>query len=222
MDMTVPHRTPTPMRASSANLGRRSVGHQPEARSLRPCGQPLRRSTPPTPLPEKTTTVVLGRTHLMALAALLSLSRPGLACWRLPRFAVPDRLSFRPATESATGAAPPAAAVESAPPVVATPEATVPAPRRRRLQRLPVPCTAEDSSLGDCCGQPPAGGERGVATAGAGPRAGRRPQGVGRARACHLEDRQSVAARCARRRNEVRTRSSSSTAAARRCQRRRP
>ncbi len=168
MDMTVPHRTPTSMRASSA-----ISAVPPSATSPGPITSPVRPVVatvrPPTPLPEKTTTVVLGRTHLMALAALLIIVAAGIGVLAFAAFRGGRSALLQTATESATGAAPPAAAVESAPPVVATPEATVPAPLPPPAPVAPVPAPPKTPASGTVVGQPPAGGERGVATAGAGP-----------------------------------------------------
>ena len=71
-DVTAPHGTPTPMRTSSAvpamprNTARPGI---PVTTPIRPAVSAAPTPTN-TPLPEKTTTVVLGRNHMMMLAAL--------------------------------------------------------------------------------------------------------------------------------------------------------
>ncbi len=77
-DITAPHRTPTALRASAAVSGS-------TVRPTTPVSSPVRTavSAPPTPtntpLPERTTTVVLGRTHLVAIGALLVIVAAGIA-----------------------------------------------------------------------------------------------------------------------------------------------
>ena len=78
MDMTVPHRTPTPMRTSAAIAASAARSAQPVSQTVRPAVSAAPTPTN-TPLPEKTTTVVLGRNHLMALAALLVIVATGIA-----------------------------------------------------------------------------------------------------------------------------------------------
>jgi len=162
MDMTVPHRTPTGMRASSAIPASRPyvTNPGPVSSPVRPAVATVR---PPTPLPEKTTTVVLGRTHLMALAALLVIVAAGIGVLAFAAFrgGRPPLLQTA-ATESATGAAPLAATVESTPAAVPPPEVTVPPPAPPPVPAAaPVPTPQKAG--------PPAGGDRSVATAGAGP-----------------------------------------------------
>ena len=170
MDMTVPHRTPTAMRASSA-----IPAFHPSATSQGPITSPVRPAVatvrPPTPLPEKTTTVVLGRTHLLALAALLVIVAAGIGVLAFAAFrGGRSALLQTAATESTTSATSPAAAVESSPAAVSPPEATVPPPAAPPVPSVaPVPAPPKAPPTGTTVGQPPAGGERGVATAGAGP-----------------------------------------------------
>ena len=167
MDMTVPHRTPTAMRASSAISAVPASATYPGP--MTSPGRPIVTTVgPPTPLPEKTTTVVLGRTHLMALAALLIIVAAGVGVLAFAAFRGGRSALLQTATESATVAAPPAT-VESAPAAVPTPDATVPAPLPPPDPPAAVPAPPKAPASGTVVGQPPAGGERGVATAGAGP-----------------------------------------------------
>ncbi len=177
MDMTVPHRTPTGMRASSA------IPSGPSAAGARtPVTSPIRPAVatvaPPTPLTEKTTTVVLGRKHLMALAALLVIVAAGIGVLALAAFrGGRSALLQTAATESATGSAPQPAAADQPPAAAAPPEATVPAPTAP-LVPAAVPVPPKTPATGTVVG--PAGAERGVATAGAGPAGAGAPKTAGR------------------------------------------
>ncbi len=170
LDMTVPHGTPTPPLASSAIPSVRSTSPVPITSPVRPAVATVR---PPTPLPEKTTTVVLGRTHLMALAALLVIVAAGIGVLAFAAFrGGRSALLQTAATESAIGATPPALTAEP-PATVPSPEATVVAPPAPVSvpPAAPVPAPPKVPAPGTTGALPPAGGERGVATAGAGPRA---------------------------------------------------
>jgi serine/threonine protein kinase len=177
LEMTVRHRTPTPMRTSSAiptipalstSAARPAT---PVRSSMRPAVSPAPTPTN-TPLPEKTTTVVLGRTHLMALAALLVIGASGIAILAFAAFR--DARSSAglqsTATESVASPAPAPApaqvAVSDAPPTAVTP-ASPPSTVAPPPATPPVPATQKiPPAGGTAVGQPPATGERGVATAG--------------------------------------------------------
>jgi serine/threonine-protein kinase len=180
-EMTVPHRTPTPMRTSTmvpAAAGTTVKSGTSVTSPIRPAVSAAPTPTN-TPLPEKTTTVVLGRTHLMALAALLIIVATGIAVLAFAAFRG-DRSSSSPPTAAVESAAPPAtvppppvvaapalAAPADAPPVsaVAPPPATPPVPAASTVPPPPKVTPA----AGTVVGQPTQAGERGVATAGAGP-----------------------------------------------------
>jgi hypothetical protein len=169
MEMTVPHRTPTAMRASSAMSAVPPLATNPGAVTspVRPAVATVR---PPTPLPEKTTTVVLGRTHLITLAALLVIVAAGIGVLAFAAFRGGRSALLQTATENATGATPPAATVESAAAAVPPPEATIAVPSPPPApSAAPQPAPPKGPASGAAVGQPTAGGERGVATAGAGP-----------------------------------------------------
>jgi serine/threonine protein kinase len=169
MDMTVPHRTPTSMRASSAIAAVPASATSPSPMTS-PVGPAVATVRPPTPLPEKTTTVVLGRTHLMALAALLAIVATGIGVLAYAAFRGGRSALLQTAAESATVVTPPVASAESAPAAVQTPDATIPAPLPPPVPAAAsVPAPPKASVSGIVVGQPPTGGERGVATAGAGP-----------------------------------------------------
>jgi serine/threonine-protein kinase len=175
LDMTVPHRTPTSMHASSAITSG-------QVKAATSASAAIRTAVPPPPTPtntppvEKTTTVVLGRTHLIALAALLVIVVTGIA---LLAFAALRGRAPAPVVASGGAAAPestpaPAESVATGSPPVARdvqpastgapPPATPPVPA---IETAPVPAPPKTTPAGS----PPARGERGVATAGAAPAA---------------------------------------------------
>jgi serine/threonine protein kinase len=184
LDMTVPHRTPTPMRTSSAIPAVPGNTVRPGTPVTSPIQPAV--SAPPTPtntpLPEKTTTVVLGRTHLMVLAALLVIVAAGIALLAVAALRG-ARASSSPQTSAvesvASPAAPagtaPAAATDAspAPPApVSSVSAVPPPPATPPVAATPLPAPPKSApASGAAVGQPPAAGERGVATAGAGPAA---------------------------------------------------
>ena len=183
LEMTVPHRTPTPMRSSSAI----PVAAGNTVRPSTPVTSPVRAAvsaapTPTnTPIPEKTTTVVLGQTHLMALAALLLIVAAGIAVLAFAAFRGAPSSSSPQAAAVESAAAPPSAAAPAPAPVDAIPVAAVlppPAssPASATSTLLPPPKVAVPA--GTVPSQPTAG-ERGVATAGAGSATKTAGQGTG-------------------------------------------
>jgi len=177
LDMTVPHRTPTPMRTSAAIPAPASRPATPVSSPVRPAVSPVPTPTN-TPLPEKTTTVVLGRTHLMALAAMLVVVAAGIVF--LAFAALRGRSSAVQQTTAAESVASPApaGAPSQAPEPAAPPTGAPPASSPTTVLPPPVtplaaaPATQKiPPSAGTAVGQPPAAGDRGVATAGAGPAA---------------------------------------------------
>ena len=207
LDMTVPHRTPTPMRTSSA------IPAMPgnTARSASPVTSPMRPAvsaapTPTnTPLVEKTTTVVLGRTHLMALAALLVIVAAGIAVLAFAALrgarassspqtvavesaaapAAPSGSAPSAATDASPAPPTPVSSVSAVPPPPATPPvsapATVPAPRRPRPR--PAPRSVSRRQPASAVWRQQARDQR------------RRQRVVERAPACHPAGRRSEAAR---------------------------
>ena len=174
-DITAPHRTPTALRASAAVSGS-------TVRPTTPVSSPVRTavSAPPTPtntpLPERTTTVVLGRPHLVAIGALLVIVAAGIAflafaAMRGSRSASAPQTTTDGATSSApAGAAaqtplpaPPAAEpTVSSTPTVPPPPAPPPAPAT-----APVAAAQKTPSVGGTGSAQAA--TSGVATAGAVP-----------------------------------------------------
>jgi hypothetical protein len=180
LELTVPHRTPTPMRTSSSIPTTPVLAASP-ARPATPVSSSTRPAVAPTPtptntpLPEKTTTLVLGRTHLMALAALLVIVASGIGILAFAAFRARSSAgSQAAATESVASTLPaPPAAVETPTTVPSPPPATVPPPAATPPVSANPTAPATQKALptgGVTVGQPPATtGERGVATAGAGP-----------------------------------------------------
>jgi serine/threonine-protein kinase len=178
-DMTIPHGTPTPMRTASA--ASMSVGVATSPVGSRAAVRPVVSAPQPTktlPSTERTTTtVVLGRTHLIALAAILLLVAAGIG---VLGFAALRSRSGSPTTLPAAteAAATPSPGAESSAPSDAVPPPPV----------APTPPSESVSSAGATPGTtktaPPASvgqansTEKGVATAGAGP-AGLKPAGRG-------------------------------------------
>jgi serine/threonine-protein kinase len=167
MDMTVPHRTPTAMRSSSAIPAARPPAIRPGTSVTEPIRPAVATVPPPTAPTEKTTTVVLGRKHLMALAALLVIVAAGIGVLALAAFrGGRSALLQTAATESATGSVPQPTAIDQ-PSAATSPEATVPAPTAPVVPAaVQVPVPPKTPAAGTVVG--PAGAERGVATAGAG------------------------------------------------------
>ena len=171
LEMTVPHRTPTPMRTSSAiPAGAGTV------RPSTPVTSPIRAAvsaapTPTnTPIPEKTTTVVLGRTHLMALAALLVIVAAGIAVLAFAAFRGAPSSSSPQAAAVESAAAPPSPSAPAPAPADAVPVAAVlPPPASPPAASTVPPPPTVTTPAGTVPSQPTAAGERGVATAGAGP-----------------------------------------------------
>jgi serine/threonine protein kinase len=176
LDITVPHGTPTPMRASAAIASSGARSATPAAVTIRPAV-----SAPPTPtntpLPEKTTTVVLGRTHLIALAALLVIVVAGIGL--LAFAALRSRSAAGQAAALASGTSAPTSSSAPAPVEAPSPAATAPTPpvTPAATPAMPAGQKIAPTAAGTVVGQPPTG-ERGVATAGAGP-AGAKPAGRG-------------------------------------------
>jgi serine/threonine-protein kinase len=184
-DMTAPHRTPTPMRTSPAIPGLTANPTRPTTPTspIRPAvsGTPTPTTTP---MPERTTTVVLGRNHLMALGALLVIVAAGIAvlafaALRGARQAPPQNAAIESAASPAP-ATPPAQLAASGelsaavtpvpPPSTVPPPSIVPPPPATPPVASSVPAPPRSApAAGTVVGQPPAGGERGVATAGAAP-----------------------------------------------------
>jgi serine/threonine protein kinase len=175
LEVTVPHRTPTQMRASSTVPSSQVKPVTSPIAAVRPAvpSAPTPTNTPPV---EKTTTVVLGRTHLIAIAALLVIVATGIA---VLAFAAFRRSGAAPAQTAAPGVAAPASAAATpdtaaagAPPPAgeAMPPSTVAPPSGASppSPAPPVPSTAA-TALPATPRVTPAAGERGVATAGAGP-----------------------------------------------------
>jgi serine/threonine protein kinase len=169
-DITMPHGTPTPNRASGlvSASAIRGIAPTPGATGSGPPVAPAPTPTETYSGPDRvTTTVVLGRTHLAALAAVLLILLTGVA---LLAFAALRRDSAVPQTQ--TAAAPaltvPAPTVPAPPPVEAsTPasppkEAPAPAPQPSSSSRGATPAGGTDAPT-----QPSASGERVAATAGA-------------------------------------------------------
>jgi hypothetical protein len=181
-DLTVPH-TPTPIRKSSVVPAPAPVSARTPASAVAKPAPAAAKPAPTVKVPatERTsTTVVLGRPHLMALgvlgllvtagivvlafAALRGKSDPGAV---VPAPSTQAEMAPAPATPApAAPESPPAAAVPAPPPAPASPSAAVPAP----------PQGSKPTSAATTVGQTPAAPEKGVATAGAGP-AGAKPAG---------------------------------------------
>jgi serine/threonine protein kinase len=127
-DITAPHRTPTGLRASAAVSAGAVRPPTPMTSPVRPAV-----SAPPTPtntpLPERTTTVVLGRTHLVAIGALLVIVAAGIAFLAFAALRGGRSASApQTTTASATNSPPAGAAAQTslpAPPA-AQPEASSP------------------------------------------------------------------------------------------------
>ncbi len=167
LEITGPHRTPT-VPALSPYAARPAT---PVSSSMRPAVSDA--STPTnTPLPEKTTTLVLGRTHLLAIAALVVIVASGIAVLAFAAFrgARSPAGSQAAATESVAlpVPVPPQTPVVEAPPD-AVPSATAPAtvPPPAATPPGPAPPTLKTPPAGGAAAGQPATGERGVATAGA-------------------------------------------------------
>ena len=173
-EMTVPNHPPTPLRASAAMPSSQARPPTPATPTIRAA---VSQAPAPknTPLPEKTTTLVLGRTHIAALAAFLVIVATGIAVLAFaalrgsrmapaqtvaPAVAAPESA---PAAEAgATGTPAPAGDTAVAPPSTTAPVAATAA--------TPVPAPPRTTpAAGSLAGSQPAVGERGVATAGAGP-----------------------------------------------------
>jgi serine/threonine protein kinase len=155
-DRTMPHRTPTalgqPAAASGASLANGTLPMQAMASP-----PPTPTSTPPA---ERTgTTVVLGRTHLAAIGALLVIVAVGLA---VLAFAALRGRSGPPSAQLAQQQA----AAGALSPVPEAPVAPSPAPAAVPPQTSAIPASRRADVAGDPdSAAPPAG----VATAGAGP-----------------------------------------------------
>jgi serine/threonine-protein kinase len=182
LEMTVPHRTPTPMRTSSAI----PVAAGNTVRPATPVTSPIRPAisaapTPTnTPITEKTTTVVLGRTHLMALAALLVIVAAGIAVLAFAAFRGAPSSSSPQANAVERAAAPPSASSPAPAPADVTPVAAVPPPPATPPAAPTAPPASKVTPpAGTVPSQPTAAGERGVATAGAGPGAKTAGRGTG-------------------------------------------
>jgi serine/threonine-protein kinase len=175
-DVTAPHGTPTPMRTSGTIPSMTSRAD----RSSSTIDSPMRSAESPVPtptnvpLPERTTTtVVLGRTHLIALAALLLIVAAGIGV--LAFAALRGRPAAAPVTTSAatdpTPVNPPAQAAVPEPlsgrPT--EPASTVSTPPASTAPAAPAPPKTPSPTSAAVVGGPAAAGERGVATAGAGP-----------------------------------------------------
>jgi eukaryotic-like serine/threonine-protein kinase len=180
LDGTLPHRTPTAA-TSTAMAGAMAATTPGGTPAIRPVMPP-----PPTPTgvpaAERTgTTVVLGRTHLAAMGALLVVVAVGIAVLAFvalrggSRSPTPAQVAEQLAAGASTPAAP-AADTAATPPAPAPTAPPVPAPP-------PAPAVAgtpavKPSSPVAVSGTPGAGSASGVATAGAGP-SGAKPAGRG-------------------------------------------
>jgi serine/threonine-protein kinase len=187
LDMTVPHGTPTPRRTSSAvpSPGVFTAPTTPASAVIRPAVPAPTQPTATLPPTERTTTtVVLGRTHLMALAALMLIVAAGIGV--LAFAALRGRTSSAlPATTTEASVRPaPAsdpASASTTPPLVPPPAPEAPAPPAPATPALATPATstaAKPSPSTAAASQTPSTTEKGVATAGAGP-AGTKPTGRG-------------------------------------------
>jgi serine/threonine-protein kinase len=171
-DVTAPHRTPSMMRTvpspqtspSAVALPRPAATQGPITSPPRPA---VSKPPTPTPLPEKTTTLVLGRNHLMALAALAVVVAVGIALLAFAAFrgrtpaAVPATAAVEAPSNPATptdAAPPPAPAADAS---AASPAATPPAAPGTAPVTPPKPAPSTAAVL------PP--GDQGVATGGAKP-----------------------------------------------------
>jgi len=180
LDMTVLHGTPTPMRASSS-VPSFAKPTTPASAVIRPALPAPTQPAATLPSTERTTTtVVLGRTHLMALAALLLIVAAGIGV--LAFAALRGRTSSAlPATTTEASANPvPASdpALTSTTPLVPPPSPEAPAPPAPAPEPSATSTAAKPSPSTAATGQTPSTTEKGVATAGAGP-AGTKPAGRG-------------------------------------------
>jgi serine/threonine-protein kinase len=182
-DMTVPHRTPTPLRAPAAMPSSQVKLPTPPSPAMRTA---VSQAPTPTnaPLPDKTTTLVLGRTHLVALAALLVTVATGIALLSfaaLRGFRTVPTQTVAPAVAAPVSAAGAEAGTAGAPPTAEPPSTTLPAPPATgpasAVTAVPTPPQITPASS-PVAGSRPPGGDRGVATAGAGPAASK-PGGRG-------------------------------------------
>ncbi len=175
-DPTMPHRTPLSARTAMSD-GARVV--TPSS----PVGMPMAVATvtPPTPtsIPpaERTgTTVVLGRTHLAAISALVAIVAIGIGLLAYAAFRSRSAPSAEPqaATQAALATPVPAAAPPSepaTPPNATPPAASAPAPAAGVPPASPG---AKPPTTTGAAGASLAPGDRGVATVGAAP-AGAKP-----------------------------------------------
>ena len=173
-DATLPHRTPTPVRATGAQASSGAYSVQGVRAAMQP-PTPTPTSVPPA---ERTgTTVVLGRTHLAAMGVGLLVLTVGVAVLafaalrggRAPVTAPQAPAQQELATQGTSGppaTSPTAAADQSIPPPAPPPPAAVP-PAARPSATSPVAATPATPATGT------------VATAGATP-AGTKPAGPGK------------------------------------------
>jgi eukaryotic-like serine/threonine-protein kinase len=173
-DVTMPHGTPTPNRQSGlvSASAIRGMAAAPAATANPPAVAPA-----PTPTetyvstPDRaTTTVVLGRTHLAALAAVLVILLTGVA---LLAFAALRRGATPPQTQTAAAPAPtpvPAPPSAALTPASSPQEAPVPQPSSPAPPAALPPATSRGTTPttgAAAAAQPSASGERVAATAGA-------------------------------------------------------
>jgi serine/threonine protein kinase len=185
-DITAPHRTPTALAASAAVSGSAVGPPTPVSSPVRPAS--VAPPTPTnTPLPERTTTVVLGRTHLVAIGVFVVIVAAGVAflAFAALRGSRPGS-ALQTATESAASSTPagatetPLPAPPAAPPAASSPTSVAPPPAAPNLPAPPPAAAAQKTpSVGGTGSVPAATG--GVATAGAAPGAlpGTKPAGRG-------------------------------------------
>jgi serine/threonine-protein kinase len=170
-DVTLPYRTPTAVRASGALAISGSVPLVPSVPSVpSPTGPTVPAAAPvPTPTPTNiplsertTTTVVLGRTHLAALGALLLIVAIGIA---VLAFAALRRGSGQqPPLVADSQLAPTTAPATPGPVTEAAPAATPPAPASGAA--LPSVTSAPGQPPAPATGKPATPADGGVATAG--------------------------------------------------------
>ncbi len=175
-DATMPHRTPLSARTAISEGARVVTPSSPVGMPM-----PVATVTPPTPtsIPpaERTgTTVVLGRTHLAGIAALVAIVAIGIGLLAFAAFRSRSVPPAEPqaATQAALATPVPAAPPPSAPatpPNATPPAASAPAPA---AGVTPAPPGAKPPTTAGAAGAPLAPGDRGVATVGAGP-AGAKP-----------------------------------------------
>jgi len=149
-DPTMPHRTPTPIRPAIGSTG---AGQPAETLATAVVPQASTPSPTPRSTERTTTTVVLGRTHLVALAALLVIGGVVIAILAIVALRGPSTPSGQSAANSATppvestgqpasGATPSSSTPALPSPPGATTSSTAPAPPAPTAAKPPAPPTA--------------------------------------------------------------------------------